>query len=52
MPIADIVSPEVCNAHRPDRRHLEMLHRSSLGGGEIDFSIVVPAHNRPLGLRK
>src|ERR1035441_39433 len=50
MPIAEIVSHGESNARRPKRRHPELLCSSSLGGGEIDFSIGVPAHNRPLRL--
>jgi len=37
------------NDRRPNVQNAEIL-RSSLGTGEIDFSIVVPTYNRPLGL--
>lgn len=40
MPITGIVS-------RTKRGRFGLLRSSSLGGAEVDFSIVVPAHNRP-----
>jgi glycosyltransferase involved in cell wall biosynthesis len=50
MPIAKIASRREGDASRPKPRHPELLRASFLGGGEIDFSIVVPAHNRPIRL--
>jgi glycosyltransferase involved in cell wall biosynthesis len=47
MPTAEMVSRGENSPDRPDRRQPELVRASSLGGGAIDFSIVVPAHNRP-----
>jgi glycosyltransferase involved in cell wall biosynthesis len=47
MPIAEIVSGGENPAGRLDWRRPELVRSSSLGDGAIDFSIVVPAHNRP-----
>ncbi len=48
MPIAEIDSRGLRDARHQRGRRPELLYYSSLGEGEIDFSIVVPAHNRPL----
>ncbi len=48
--MAEIVSRGKGDAVHPKRRGPELLCSASLGGGEIEFSIVVPAHNRPLRL--
>ena len=50
MPSAEIASPGESDIRYSKASHAQLLCSSSLGGGKIDFSIVVPAHNRPVGL--